>query len=84
MQSNVGCHEPSCLLSHVLVNKLSVIIGNCELLEEQAQAGSECAKRLGLIRDVAQEMAEELNKHQCKLSEVVRMKVAEKPLVSRR
>ena len=73
MLSNGGCHEPTCLLAHRLVNKLSAIIGNCDLLNEQVEAGSECAKRLSLIHDVAQEMAKELNEHQCELAEVVRL-----------
>jgi hypothetical protein len=60
-----GCHEPACLLAHDLVNKLSVIIGNCDLLiSEQVQPGSECAKRLRLIQDVALGIARELNEHQ--------------------
>jgi hypothetical protein len=62
--STRGCHEPACLLAHDLVNKLSVIIGNCDLMTEQVQAGSECAKRLRLIHDVAQGIARELNEHQ--------------------
>jgi hypothetical protein len=68
-KSTRGCHEPGCLLAHDLVNKLSVIIGNCDLLmseqmQEQVQTGSECAKRLRLIHDAAQGIARELNEHQ--------------------
>lgn len=67
---------PGCLLAHDLVNKLSVIIGNCELLDKLVEPGSECSRRLGLIRNVAQGMAKELNEHQCKLSEATRRDVA--------
>jgi hypothetical protein len=63
-------------LAHDLVNKLAVIIGNCDLLDKQVETGTETAKRLSLIRNVAQGMANELNQHQCKLSEAIRKDVA--------
>lgn len=75
--SNVGCYEPACLLAHRLVDKLSVIIGHCDLVSEEAEPGSECAKRLNLIHDVAAEMAKELSAHQCRLSEAVRSTVGQ-------
>ncbi|MFZ0954583.1 MAG: hypothetical protein WAN17_20105 [Candidatus Sulfotelmatobacter sp.] len=74
VKSSGGCHGP-CLLAHDLVNKLSVIIGNCDLLVKHVESGSECANRLDLIRNVARGMAKELNQHQCELSEVIRARV---------
>jgi|HubBroStandDraft_1064217.scaffolds.fasta_scaffold00024_62 hypothetical protein len=67
-KSTQGYHEPDCVLAHDIVNKLSVIIGNCDLLSEQVQPGSEFAKRLRLIHDVAQGIARELNEHQVELT----------------
>ena len=73
--SNVGCYEPACLLAHRMVDKLSVIVGYCELASGEVEPGSDCAKRLDLIQDTAAEMAKELSVHQCRLSEAVRSMV---------
>ena len=71
-ESKGGDLEPSCLLAHDLVNKVSVILGCCDLLIEKAEPGSEAAVRLGLIHDAAASMAKKLNEHQCKLSDAIR------------
>ncbi len=76
--SNVGCYEPACLLAHRLVDKLSVIVGCCELASAEVEPGSDCAKRLDVIQDAAAEMAKELSVHQCRLSEAVRSMVDQK------
>lgn len=75
--SNAGCYEPACLLAHRLVDKLSVIVGHCELVSGEVEPGSECAKRLDLIQNVAAEMAKELSMHQCRVSEAVRSVVGQ-------
>jgi len=62
-----GSYQPLCLLSHDLINKASVIVGNCDLLTKEAPVGSEQAKRLFLIRDVAKSMVQQLNQHQCEM-----------------
>jgi hypothetical protein len=80
MQSNLEKHEPACLLAHDLVNKLSAIIGYCDLLIEKAEENTECAKRLSLIRKFAQSAAKELADHQCQLSSVIRSAKAQKHL----
>jgi hypothetical protein len=64
--------EAACLLAHEIIEKLTVIIGNCDLLSAKAQAGSECATRLGLIHDTAKEIAKELGDRQCRLLDAVR------------
>ncbi len=64
--------EPAYLLAHKLIDKLAIIVGNCDLLSAQAQAGSECAKRLDLIRDVAKGIAKELQQDECQLLEAAR------------
>ena len=68
MQST-GDNDSLCKLAHDLNNKLAVILGCCELLEDVAEAGSECAKRLVTIRDAAQAMSRELQRRHCRPSE---------------
>jgi hypothetical protein len=60
-------YQPSCILAHGLINKLSTIVGNCDLLKQEAPENSECLERLSLIRETARAMAEELRAHQCHL-----------------
>jgi hypothetical protein len=52
-----------------LVNKLAVISGHCDLLRDRLKAGSQCAKRVGAIQEIARGMAKGLNEYQCQLSE---------------
>ena len=81
MQSNGEKHQPACFLAHDLVNKLSVIVGRCDLLIEKAQRqDEELAARLILIREVAKSAARDLTDHQCQLSEVIRITSAGKNL----
>jgi len=51
-------------LAHELINRLSIIVGNCDLLKEDLPGDSEAGKRLCLIKDVAKSMAEDLHRHQ--------------------
>jgi hypothetical protein len=62
---------PICILAHECLNKLSVIIGNCDLAHEKAPSDSECLKRITTIRDTAKAMADALNGHLCELSELL-------------
>jgi hypothetical protein len=39
------------------MNQLTVIAGNCDLLSTELRAGSESAKRLGLIQEAAFKVA---------------------------
>ena len=57
---------------HDLVNKLAVIVGHCDLLSDNLKEGSQCAKRVCAIQEIAREMAKELNEYQCLLSESAR------------
>ena len=73
MQSNEENHQPACFLAHDLVNKLSVVVGHCDLLIEKAlPQDKELAGRLALIREVAKSAAHDLIDHQCELSVVIR------------
>ena len=64
---DLGKYQPSCNLAHGLVNKLAVIVGHCDLLRDEADAGSLREKHLLAIRKIAQQMANDLNQHQCDL-----------------
>ena len=73
MQSNGEKHQHACLLAHDVVNKLSAIIGFCDLLVENAeQPDTECATRLTSIRELAKSAAKQLIDHQCELSVLIR------------
>jgi hypothetical protein len=64
LKSKTGSFEPWCQLSHDLINQLSIIVGNCDLLSKEALEGSEYARRLFLIREVAKDMAQQLHLHE--------------------
>lgn len=59
------------MMAHDLVNSLSVIIGNCDLLRELDQPKDAIA-RLERIRDTAALMAETIREHQCHLAVLIR------------
>jgi hypothetical protein len=67
-----NCHNPACMLAHGLINDLSVIVGRCDLMEEQSELEAPAAVHLTQIRDVAKAMAEKLRTHQCQLSLLMR------------
>ncbi|MGB9199212.1 MAG: hypothetical protein WCB53_19975 [Terriglobales bacterium] len=56
---------PQCLLAHSFVNKLSIIVGECELLD--TRANPEFAHRLRVIRQTALDMAAQMNGHRCEV-----------------
>lgn len=57
---DAGPYQPKCLLAHDLINKLSVIIGRCELLQEEIPKDSSVSTQLSLVREVATAMAVDL------------------------
>ena|GEM_PF-3267320 len=67
-----GQYQPSCLLAHSLINKLSVIVGRCDLWREKTPEESECYQRLMAIRELAKSMAEEITQHQCRFDAIAR------------
>jgi hypothetical protein len=72
MQPYWGKAEPADLLVHNVVNKLSAIIGFCDLLIEKAEKqDAECARRLLSIHELAKSAAKELTDHQCHFSPIV-------------
>lgn len=70
-------HQPTCLLSHYFINKLTVIIGNCQLLEEKAENSdgfiSECKRRLTVVQEIAKGMTDELKDHNCRLDAMAKV-----------
>ena len=63
-------HEPN-TFAHSLINKLSVISGQCQLLREDLPKDvpeySRCLERLLAIQDTANAMAEEIKTNQRRL-----------------
>jgi hypothetical protein len=75
MQFNREQHQPACLLAHEQINKLSAIIGFCDLLIEKAEErdqDQECVKRLVSLHDLAKSAIKTLVEHQCELAVVIR------------
>lgn len=72
MLSKKKSREPAYLAIHDLINKLSAIIGHCDLLGEITEADTEQARRIGLIRQLAKDAAEDLTEREKKLSEEIR------------
>ena len=71
MPSGKVRHEPACMLAHELINKVSVVIGFCNLLEEElnAKARARVRTHLAHIRTAAEEMNRHLVEHQRKVIE---------------
>ncbi len=74
-------YQPKSIVSHNFINKLSVIIGSCQLLKEKAEHGGqfdpECMHRLAAIHEIAKAMADELKAYQGELDSVARMEIFE-------
>ena len=68
---SLGRFQPNCILAHGLINKLSIIVGYCDILHDEVEPGSHCEKKLQLIRETAEGMAELINHHQCDLEDLL-------------
>ncbi|HEV2467987.1 MAG TPA: hypothetical protein VGS78_02235 [Candidatus Sulfotelmatobacter sp.] len=70
------------MLSHEFLNKLSVIIGSCDLLlekrEQSPDVNASTTQRIEVIRGIAQGMVDELKEHLCELDEQARMLLEKK------
>jgi hypothetical protein len=77
----LGKYQPSCVLAHNLLNKLSVIVGCCDLLKAEVPENATCEVRLRAIRRIAQQMAEYLGKHRCQM-EVLSREAAQSATMS--
>jgi hypothetical protein len=73
MQNSDGvANHVTCLLAHDLVNKLSAIVGHCDILDTKIldtrnEADSECHEGLRHIRQLATLMATMLHQRQCEV-----------------
>lgn len=76
-QSNEKTYQPTCMLAHELINKLTVIVGFCDLLSAEVAVGTKDATRLTVIHDIAKSMAKELTDRQCELAAAIRKVEAE-------
>lgn len=66
-QSSGGKYEPECPIAHDLVNKLSVIVGYCDLMMKTTPEDSPLLKQIQAVRSIARAMAGDLIKFQCEL-----------------
>jgi len=55
--------DPKCDLLHQLINNLTVVLGECELLRDQAS--EEANRRLTIVQQRAIYMTELIRQHQC-------------------
>ena len=66
-KSNGRFVVPGCALTYSLLDRLTVIVGHCELMGATVSADSSSSKHLSIIRQAAQSMAAELKDYQCEL-----------------
>jgi hypothetical protein len=64
---NERMYQPNCIVAHDLINRLSIIVGYCDLLTDEEPEDSVCHDRLLKIREIANTAAEELGEHRCRL-----------------
>jgi hypothetical protein len=64
MGSTGNRHEPASMEVHNLVNTLSAIISHCDLLSEKIEQGTEAARQLATVRDLAESAVKQLTEHQ--------------------
>jgi len=72
MQDSVPVPVPAaydrlCVLAHDLNNKLSIIVGECELLSEHDGVTPECVQRLTRIKEIAISMSKRINSSDCRM-----------------
>ena len=64
MKSRAERHQPACMVAHQMISKLGAIIGYCDLLIETTEKGTEQARRLGMIREIAETGVKEMVEHE--------------------
>jgi len=67
LESGSGKYQLDCPLAHDLINKLTVIVGTCDLLVERTPENSPSLAQMLMIRNVARSMATDLGQLQCDL-----------------
>jgi len=73
---HTNAHQPTCLMSHSFLNRLSVIIGSCDIVLHEAEASgsidSQTMRRLTVVRGIAWELVNDLRQHECRLDAATR------------
>ena len=62
-----------CLLAHNVINKLTAILGYCEILDVEEHESEKCIERLHKIRDLASSAAAMLQSGKCENAAVTRI-----------
>lgn len=74
-------NTPTCLLSHTFLNKLSVIIGSCDIALEQMKIDNttetQAQRRVIVVRQMAWELVAEVREHGCELDRTSRIVLME-------
>jgi hypothetical protein len=63
-------YQPGCMFAHDLVNKVSLIIGRCDILKSQIPPDSESGKHVLLIRRAAKSMADDVTQRSCQVDAI--------------
>jgi hypothetical protein len=63
--------EPDCMVTHDLINRLTVIVICCDLLTEGPDEDSDRRRRLHMIRTSAKAIAKQLNEHECDIERIL-------------
>ena len=76
-------NAPSCLLSHAALNKLSVIIGSCDLALQQMKASKarqpQTERRVAVVREMAWELVNQMREYGCQLDTATRSRLLTTP-----
>jgi hypothetical protein len=72
LKSKAQRHQPARMDADKLINELSIIVGNCDLLIQNTEPNSEHTRRLVVIRDMADTVRKELVEHQRQLEAEMR------------
>lgn len=74
---------PSCLLSHEALNRLSVIIGSCDLALQQMKASKtrqpQAERRVEVVRQMAWELVNQVREYGCQLDTATRSRLLTTP-----
>ena len=75
-RTNGGQNKPKCFLAHNILNKLSVIIGSCEIVLESLKGEKPCEppveRRVAVVREMAWELVNEVRERGCELDRAAR------------
>jgi hypothetical protein len=69
-----GAVTPSCCLAHDLLNKLTAILAECELLQSESPTPA-ASQRVRVIQELARQIGQTVVHHQCTLDEILRSHV---------